>query len=210
MKRIAILGGTFNPIHNGHLKLAENAMHQFPLDECWFMPSPNPPHKTGRIITDYSHRLAMVRLAVEPYASFRASDFEDRLATARAGQKSYTSETLTALLKEYPDTRFYFLMGADSLYEFQTWHEPETIVQCAGLIAASRDYDREHRSLSEQAAFLKERFGAEVHLIRAEQVDISSERIRGLYAAGKRSASKYVPSAVADYISAHRLYDPEV
>ena len=209
MKRIAILGGTFNPIHNGHLKLAENAMHQFPLDECWFMPSPNPPHKTGRKITDFEDRCNMVRLAVKPYSGFLASDFENKLSSAKPGGRSYTSETLKALTEAYPDSSFYFVMGADSLYEFETWHEPEVIVRYASLLVAARNYDQEHESLSEKAAHLREMFHAEIHLIRAEEVDISSEHIRSLYAAGKKSAARYLPAEVAEYIERKGLYRPE-
>ena len=147
MERVAILGGTFNPIHNGHLKLAENALRQFALDSCWFMPAPNPPHKEGAVATDFSDRLAMVRLAIASCRSFRASDFEAGLEG-----KSYTSRTLSLLRENFPRTDFYFVVGADSFYEIERWHEPGEVLRLAALIVADRDYDKNHASLEAHAA----------------------------------------------------------
>ena len=202
MKKIAILGGTFNPIHNGHLKLAENVRRQFALDEFWFLPSPNPPHKQGRVVTDYSHRFAMTRIAAARYQGFVCSDFESK----RTG-KSYTSDTLTELTELYPDTEFFFVMGADSFYEFHTWHEPEVISKLASLIVAGRDYEKDHLSLSQQAEYLKEKYGTRALFVRAGEVDISSEQLRTWLAAGKKSVGRYLPPEVLEYIRAHHLYE---
>ena len=202
MKKIAILGGTFNPVHNGHLKLAENTWRQFSLDEFWFLPSPNPPHKQGRTITDFSHRFAMTKLAIRKYPSFVCSDFETR----RTG-KSYTSDTLTELKQLHPDTEFYFVMGADSFYEFGSWHEPGIIAELAVLVVAERDYEKNHLSLNQQAEYLKEKYNARVRFIRAAEVDISSEQIRTWLENGKKNVGKYLPDGVLDYIRAHHLYE---
>lgn len=204
MKKIAILGGTFNPIHNGHLKLAENTWRQFSLDEFWFMPAPNPPHKQGRTITDYSHRLAMTKLAIKKNSAFVCSDFE----AGRSG-KSYTSDTLTELTELYPDAEFFFVMGADSFYEFDTWHEPGTILQHAALIVAERDYEKNHLSLNQQAELLRQKYNARIHFIHAEEVDISSEQIRTWLRSGKKNVGKYLPEGVLEYIQAHHLYEKE-
>ena len=186
-KQIAILGGTFDPIHNGHLKLAENAFRQFRLNEVWFMPAPNPPHKTGRKIEDFADRAAMVRLAIAPYEGFVCSEFETQFQG-----KSYTSETLTRLTEMYPDTDFYFVVGADSFYEFGNWHEPETISKL------DRDV---------QEKYLRETFGTRVLFVRAAEVDISSNHIRRLLRNGRlRAAAKLLPAPVLDYIRARRLY----
>ena len=204
MKRIAILGGTFNPIHNGHLKLAENACSQYPIDEFWFMPAPNPPHKAGRVITDYSHRLKMTELAIAGNTKYVCSDFESR----RSG-KSYTSDTLTELTSLYPDDEFSFVIGADSFYEIETWHEPETVMRLASLIVADRDYDANHASLSAHAEHLTKAYGARVRIVRAGDVDISSERLRQMLrrpGLSKSRVVKYLPAAVFDYIRAHGLY----
>ena len=99
MRQIAILGGTFDPIHNGHLKLAEEACAHFPLDACWFMPAAVPPHKQGRKLASYAQRFHMAELATAAYEKFEVSDFE-----ARRSGLSYTSDTLALLRKEYPDS----------------------------------------------------------------------------------------------------------
>ena len=206
-KQVAILGGTFDPIHNGHLKLAENAFRQFRLDEIWFMPAPNPPHKTGREIVDFQDRAAMVRLAIAPYEGFVCSEFETQFAG-----KSYTSETLTRLNELYPDTDFFFVVGADSFYEFGNWHEPETISKLATIIVAERDYEKSHSDREVQEKYLRETFGTRVLFVRAAEVDISSNHIRRLLRTGKmRTAAKLLPAPVLSYIRAHRLYldDPE-
>ncbi|MGP1349172.1 MAG: nicotinate (nicotinamide) nucleotide adenylyltransferase [Stomatobaculum sp.] len=201
MERVAILGGTFNPIHNGHLKLAENALRQFALDSCWFMPAPNPPHKEGAVATDFSDRLAMVRLAIASCRSFRASDFEAGLEG-----KSYTSRTLSLLRENFPRTDFYFVVGADSFYEIERWHEPGEVLRLAALIVADRDYDKNHASLEAHAAHLQAKYAARIHFIHAEEIDISSARIRRLLASGKRGAERLLPKAVYSYIQTHHLY----
>jgi nicotinate-nucleotide adenylyltransferase len=200
MKRVGILGGTFDPIHNGHLKLAENAYAQFPLDEILFMPAPNPPHKTDHLITDFAVRMEMVRLAIRPYAGFVCSDFE----AGRQG-KSYTAQTLEELQQANPDTAYSFILGADSFYEIGTWYHPEIILRLADLIVADRDYEKNHQSLEKHADDLRERYGARIGFIRAEEVDISSVHLRKLISEN-RSTEKYLPAAVLNYIREHHLY----
>lgn len=201
MKRVAILGGTFNPIHNGHLKLAENALRQFELDSCWFMPAPNPPHKEGVVSTEFFHRLAMVHLAISSCHAFSASDFEAGLEG-----KSYTSRTLSLLSEKFPETEFYFVVGADSFYELERWHEPAKVLRLATLIVADRDYDKNHASLEAHASHLQTKYGARILFIHAEEIDISSARIRRLFASGKRGAERLLPKAVYNYIQTHHLY----
>ena len=121
-KRIGIMGGTFDPVHMVHLTLAENAYHSFGLDEVLMLPNGDPPHKTDKIITPAVHRLAMLQLAVEGIPYFRISDMEIR----RKGY-SYSSVTLEELKKAHPDTDYYFIMGADSLFQFEHWKGPEEI-----------------------------------------------------------------------------------
>ena len=183
MRQIAILGGTFDPIHNGHLKLAEEACAHFPLDACWFMPAAVPPHKQGRKLASYAQRFHMAELATAAYEKFEVSDFEAQ----RSGLSS-TSDTLALLRKEYPDSAFSLILGADSFFEFENWHAPEDICRNARLLVAAREYAREHSSLSEHARHLEERFGARVALIPAPQ---------------------YLPAAVYRYIQAEGLYVPE-
>ena len=117
------MGGTFDPIHIGHLLLAQQACVQFALDKVLFMPSSQPPHKDTRQVTSAVHRQAMTKLAVQGNSRFIYSDLE----LLRTGT-TYTSDTLTELHTRYPDTIFHFIMGADSLFAVDSWHEPETPV----------------------------------------------------------------------------------
>ena len=144
----------------------------------------------------------MTKLAIRKYPSFVCSDFETR----RTG-KSYTSDTLTELKQMNPDTEFYFVMGADSFYEFDNWHEPGIIAGLAVLVVAERDYEKNHLSLNQQAEFLKNKYNARIQFIRAAEVDISSEQIRTWLENGKKNVGKYLPDGVLDYIRAHHLYE---
>ena len=110
MANIGILGGTFDPIHKGHLALGQQAYEQFKLDQIWFMPSSLPPHKRAQKVTEGTERQDMVKLAIRDYPWFQYSDFEFR----RHGN-SYTAQTLMLLKEAYPHDEFYIIEGADSL-----------------------------------------------------------------------------------------------
>lgn len=115
MKRIGIMGGTFDPVHNGHLLLGRQARSEYGLDEIWYMPSHIPPHKKDHRITDGKDRLAMLELALEGISFSSVSDFEMK----REGN-TYTAQTLELLKEEYPEDKFYFIIGADSLFQLET------------------------------------------------------------------------------------------
>ena len=131
-KRIGIMGGTFDPIHMGHLILGEKAYEQLHLDKVLFMPSGNPPHKRNRKgrATD-EQRVEMVRRAV-----FGNPHFELSLIEMHENGYTYTYHTLETLKAQSPDTEYYFIIGADSLYSFDTWMEPERICQACTLVVA--------------------------------------------------------------------------
>ena len=135
MKKVGIMGGTFNPIHLGHLMLAENAYDFCKLDEIWFIPSADPPHKIGQPVLDYIHRSRMTELAIKEIPYFKKYDFE-----AQRSERSYTAETLRLLHKKYPDVEFYFIMGADSLFQLETWYAPERVMAQAILLVAVRNH----------------------------------------------------------------------
>lgn len=203
MAAIGIMGGTFDPIHNGHLMLGKQAYLEYELDEIWFMPSGNPPHKQGRHVTDVEDRCAMVDLAVEEVPYFKLSRFE----ADRAG-KTYTAETLRLLKAAYPQHHFYFIIGADSLYEIERWYHPEDVMAQAVILAAGRDYDQASRSIDDQIRYLNERYHADIRRLHSEEIDISSSELRGMEARG-RNIYKYVPKIVEDYIEAHGLYQEQ-
>ncbi len=154
VKKVGILGGTFDPIHNGHIRIAQEARKQLNLDMMWIMPAPVPPHKQPGSVTDDVHRLMMTDLSI-PDESIEMNVME----FAREG-KSYTSDTLTALAKEHPDGEYYYIMGEDSLRDFPKWHEPETIASIAKIAVAVREENRERfeELLSERNRQYKDAF----------------------------------------------------
>ncbi len=200
MARIGIMGGTFDPIHNGHLMLGRQAYKEYCLDQVWYMPSGQPPHKKDHEISPAKVRCAMVSLALEGESGLVLSEFE----TSRTGT-TYTAMTLKLLAEEFPADMFYFIIGADSLYEIENWYHPEEVLARAEILAASREYEEFHRSLDGQIAYLEERFGARIGKLHCPEVDISSHEIRKAVEDGL-DIRQWVPESVADYIEEHRLY----
>ena len=141
----------------------------------------------------------MLRLALDGIPGFFVSDFEMR----REGN-TYTAQTLTLLKEKYPDVRFSFIIGADSLFQLETWYHPEQVMALASLLVAGREYHAEH-TLNEEAERLRRKYGADIRLLHSRMMDISSEEIRRMAAEGK-DISACVPAAVASYIREHGLY----
>lgn len=198
--KIGIMGGTFDPIHIGHLLLGEFAYENFALDEIWFMPNGNPPHK----IADHTqeamhHRIEMVKLAVQDVPYFSVSLYE-----AETEEHSYTYSTLREFKRRYPDNDFYFILGADSLFSIEEWRNFEEIFPFCTILAAMRD-DKDAQSMQLQIDYLRERYNARIELLRAPLVEISSTTIRRRASLGQ-SVRYMVPDAVADYIKEHQLY----
>ncbi|MDD6065550.1 MAG: nicotinate-nucleotide adenylyltransferase [Firmicutes bacterium] len=201
VKKIGIMGGTFDPIHIGHLILGENAWHQFALEKVLFMPSANPPHKrqrTGR--ASVQERIDMVRLAIEGNPHFELS-----LAEAFSKDYCYTQETLQRLKLEHPDTEYYFIMGADSLFAFETWKNPQEICKNCVLTVAVRDHVLEKKFM-DQIAYLTEKFQAKIEVLDTPNIDISSHDIRRWLRTGDISLRYYVPDDVISYIITNNLY----
>jgi len=200
MARIGIMGGTFDPIHNGHLLLGKQAHTEYGLDRIWYMPSGQPPHKKDHRVTDAEDRCAMVKLAVGRISYFQFSDFE----VSRPGN-TYTAQTLALLKESFPDDTFYFIIGADSLYEIERWYHPEEVLAAVKILVAGREYSKEHRSIDEQIAYLSAKYPCSIQKLHSAEVDISSEEIRRM-AGSKKDISRMVPKEVADYIRSHQLY----
>ena len=192
-KKIGILGGTFNPIHDGHLMLAKEAYLQHNLDKVWIMVSPNPPHKAGTTIVDVIHRNNMVKAAIEPYDFMEFSDYEQR----REGY-IYTAETLTLLKKDDPENEYYFIIGGDSLDNIEKWYHPEIVLANCILLAAGRD-DLFNESLINRINELNAKYKAEIRMIKMQPMDVSSTEIR----AGDFDD---IPASVKKYIDDNRLY----
>jgi nicotinate-nucleotide adenylyltransferase len=192
-KKIGILGGTFNPIHNGHLMLAKEAYEQHNLDKVWIMVSPNPPHKAGTTIVDVTHRNNMVKVAIEPYGFMELSDYEQR----REGY-IYTAETLTLLKKDYPENEYYFIIGGDSLENIEKWYHPEIVLANCILLAAGRD-DLFNEALISRINELNEKYNADIRMVKMQPMDVSSTEIR----AGDFDD---IPDSVRKYIKENQLY----
>ena len=187
-KRIkkGIMGGTFDPIHIGHLILGENAYLQFGLDSVLFMPSGNPPHKRGRTgRASTQERVDMVRLALADNPHFELSLIE----THDQGY-TYTKETLLRLTKENPDTDYYFIMGADSLFSFDSWLEPGEICRLATLVVAVRNHIHAEE-LDRQILYLKEKY--QVKFIFNAAYNIKNN-IESLYLARNEMKNTYICS----------------
>lgn len=199
--KIGIMGGTFNPIHNGHLTLASTAKKAADLDEIWFMPSGLPAHKSNAELILPEQRLAMVELAIGNIAGFQASSFE----IDRPGF-TYTADTMEALTKEFPQYEFFFIIGGDSLMKFHHWVRPEVISKHTTLLAAGRNGIAKE-TLKEQAEKLYQSFGTRVQLIDMPELIISSQQIRALCKQEQfDSIQKFLPQKVSDYIKEHALY----
>ncbi len=199
MKKIGIMGGTFNPIHYGHLFLAENAFEQIGLDQILFMPSKNPPHKLKPDMVADEQRVDMIRLAIAGNPHFELSTLE----LMREGL-TYTADTLTILTRERPDLHYFFLVGADSLFMMQDWYDPQTIFSLCTVVAAGRD-NVEWEKLTRQADYLKQQFQADIRLIEMPTIQISSADIRSRLSEGK-TVRYYLPDPVFAYIKEHGLY----
>lgn len=198
-KKIGIMGGTFNPIHTGHLLLAQEALEEAKLTQVCFLPSGVSYLKKDDYILDAVHRLHMTELAVSDNPNFSVSDMEIK----RSGN-TYTCDTLKQLNEEQPETDFYFILGADCLFGMETWYHPEEIFSSCKILAAVRD-DLKLSDLEEKADELRNRFDAEIFLLHLPRIDISSTDIRERLKAGK-SIQYMVPEAVRDYILQNHLY----
>ena len=198
-KRIGILGGTFNPIHYSHLILAVNAYDQFKLDEVLIIPAGQPPHKQHEDIIAEEHRVNMIKLAIEDQPYIRLSSIELNRETL-----SYTSDTLKELVKENPYTEYYFIMGADSMFQIETWNEPDTIMKLANILVATR-YSLSDEVLDNQIRYLIQKYSAKIYRLPIPNIDLSSRMIRERIQKG-HTIKFFVPKKVEEYIYANHLY----
>ena len=201
-RKVGIMGGTFDPIHNGHMTMARQAALQASLECVLFMPTKIPPHKESTKITSESVRSQMVRLAVAGNNDFMFSDLELR----RTGT-TYTADTLQILTREHPECEWYFILGADSFFQLEQSYHPQRIFANAIILAAGRD-DVPAEQMRKHKEYLCQKYHARIQLIDMQQIEISSHEIREMIARG-HSVDEMLPQAVAAYIHEQRLYlDP--
>lgn len=199
-KKIGIMGGTFNPIHFGHILIAQSAFEQFSLHKVWFMPNKIPAYKSIKDIVDEKHRVEMVSIAIEQYDNFELSEFE----LQRDGY-TYTYDTLLRLKEEYENYEFYFIMGADSLFTFSKWVKPDIIAQNCTLLVAGRD-NAGDKKIDNKMQELRQQYHAEIFKINCNEVDISSNSIRKKIKNNDEITS-FMPQNVIEYIKKYNLYE---
>ena len=197
--RLGIYGGTFDPIHYGHLVLAEQCREQCQLDEVWFVPAAQPPHKLDATISSAKARCEMVEFAIAGHPHFKLS----RMELERTGP-SFTVTTLEQLRAEDELRDLFLLIGADSLNDLSHWREPQRIQELATVVAVNRgDRPLPDRSLLEQQLGRAE--AARIQFVRIPGLDLSAGDIRQRSAEG-RSIRYLVPRAVEAYIAHNHLY----
>lgn len=198
MNKIGIMGGTFDPIHIGHLIMAESALSELQLDKIIFMPSGKPPHKSSKSISESDIRSDMVKLAIDNNEKFVYSDFELK----REGI-IYTSDTLELIKNQYTNLDIYFIVGADSILNIEKWHEPAKIFQLCKMVVVDRDNCNDKIIAMKEHLSLK--YNAQIYYIKAPLVCISSTYIRNCVA-NKKSVKYLIPDSVNEYITTHQLY----
>lgn len=201
-QKTGLMGGTFNPIHYGHLLIAENAYEQFGLDQVIFMPTGNSPHKDMSQILDARERMEMIRLAIADNPHFCCSDFE-----VQKDSISYTYLTLQAYHNRFPQDDIYFIMGADSLAYFDSWRCPDKISSLCTILAAVRDGLNIEELLPIQN-LLQNKYGTRIQFINTPNFSVSSHNIRQRIQ-NCQSVRYLVPKAVEDYLSHHYIYANE-
>lgn len=194
---IGLLGGTFDPPHIGHLVIGDQALQQLGLDEVWFTPVGQPPHKPGRRVSASAHRVAMTRLAIATHPRFRVcEDDVDR-------PEPHYSLTLMQLLRaKHPQHSWTFIIGEDSLADLPKWHQPAALLALVTVAVARRPHSApQMQSLREIVPDIEQR----IKWIDAPLMDLSSTELRSRIGTGQ-STRYLVPRAVSEYAGEHRLY----
>ena len=198
MKKYGIFGGSFNPIHYGHLMICEYIKEEMGLDKVIFIPTGNPPHKDLGVSAE--DRYEMVRLAISPNPDFEISDIE----TTRVNL-SYTVDTIRELKKIYKEEKLYFLIGLDSLFQLKTWKKIGDLSQEIEFVVALRPGYINKEEIDNEIDFLRENFGTKINLIKTPLYEISSTDLRDRIHEGK-SLRYLIPKKVLDYIEESGFY----
>lgn len=198
--RYAIMGGTFDPIHFGHLAAAETVRQKLNCQKVIFIPSGNPPHKKGRVLTDPIHRYLMTILAATSNPYFEVSNIE----VNRNGY-SYTLDTIKELSECYgKEVELLFITGADALLEIETWYKVDELLKLCSFVAVTRPgYDKS--KLEQKLLYLQSKYNSELHIVDVPGLNISSTDIRERIKKGA-SIRYLIPEAVEQYIFKHGIF----
>lgn len=197
--RIGLIGGTFNPIHHGHLILSEYVRENCKLDKVIFIPTGLPPHKAELSVENPETRLEMTKLAIESNSFFYISDIE----TYREGI-SYTIDTIMELKKLYPKDQLYFIIGADSLFQLHTWKDYEKLIGTTNIIVVNRPGGA-NNLIGDKIKEYVDLFGGNIIEVKSPLIEISSSDIRERVKNGK-SIKYLVPKKVEEYILQQSIY----
>ena len=197
--KVGILGGSFDPIHKGHVHMALAAKKFLALDAVWLIPAGHSPNKEEQKMTPAENRYEMCRLAVSDLAGISVSRIE-----IDSAERSYTYRTLQKLTVQNPQHEFFFIMGADSLDYFEKWVHPEIISRLAHILVINRDAFTE-TDLNQKIAQLNARFSADITLIPCEKYPVSSSMLRARIAEGEPKPPELTDN-VWEYICSHGLY----
>ncbi len=200
--RVGLFGGTFDPVHMGHLVLAEQCREQGRLDQVWFVLAPRPPHKTDQVVTRFDQRAEMLQLALAGNPAFRVEEIENEL-----DGPSYTVRTVSELRRRHPETDFWLLLGGDTLRDLPSWRDPEQVVAQVGLLVTGRPgvLLPTAQEVREALPGLPAEVPLRLQVVEAPLLEISSRDLRER-AAGGRSIRYLVPRAVEVYVQDKRLY----
>lgn len=197
-RKIGIMGGTFDPIHNGHVWTAKSIYEMLDLDQVIFIPAFIPPHKQGQNYVAAEHRYAMTALAIEGYPNFSVSDME-----IKRNSVSYTFDTISALKEEYPEAELYFIIGADTVHQLPSWYRINELIRLTTFVAADRP--GYHNAIDTVVDKLGNISREKIILLDTPDLSISSTEIRSRVK-NKESLEELVPLKVEEYIVEHGLY----
>ncbi|MDO4965412.1 MAG: nicotinate-nucleotide adenylyltransferase [Lachnospiraceae bacterium] len=199
MRKIGIIGGTFNPIHNGHIALAKTAYNELSLDEVIFISSGMSYFKKDIVMPSREDRFNMTNLAVSDVPYFSASDIEMK----REGN-SYTFETILELKKIYNDAEFFYIIGADTLFSMESWKNPEIIFENCNIVCAVRD-DIDINELKDKSIDIENKYKTHVIILNFNKIQLSSSEIRKMLS-NNEDVSHLIPAGVLNYIKENKLY----
>ncbi|MDZ7693430.1 MAG: nicotinate (nicotinamide) nucleotide adenylyltransferase [Balneolaceae bacterium] len=192
-QKIGLFGGTFDPVHNGHVAIVNSFLDSGFIDELWIIPAPSPPHKSTDSITGYEHRKRMLELVFKNRDQIHINDIEQKLTLP-----SYTIQTIRFLKQKYTNSTFFLCIGEDSLASFDTWYKPDQIVEQCTLLVARRP--------GSNSKDVPKKYLDNARFVDHEPVDLSASELREQLQATPEKAEEKIPAEAMAYIKEHHLY----